>query len=178
MKCKLVRCSLNDNGMCISENTVQCKSIPDQFEDFSRTGEEPEQHKCLSCPNIITDGDYCLQCSDTPDGRQPEVTSKSVQKRLAVQQSTSDERRESFFILFPFHSNAIVFDKQQDCFKGDSATTPIQLIDIWNSRYQIFKSAYTTATQKAHEEIEQWKMDYAKLKEYSEQLEQQIEDMK
>ncbi len=25
--------------------------------------------RCLSCPNMITEGDYCKECSDTPDGR-------------------------------------------------------------------------------------------------------------
>lgn len=28
-----------------------------------------KEHKCLSCPTMIVDGDYCSECSDTPDGR-------------------------------------------------------------------------------------------------------------
>ena len=31
--------------------------------------ENPEKHKCLSCPTMIVEGDYCSECSDTPDGR-------------------------------------------------------------------------------------------------------------
>ncbi len=38
---------------------------------------EIKEYKCLSCPNIITEGDYCKECSDTPDGRTQQMKDKS-----------------------------------------------------------------------------------------------------
>ncbi len=35
-------------------------------------GKQPDaamEYECLSCPNMITDGEYCSECSDTKDGR-------------------------------------------------------------------------------------------------------------
>ncbi len=36
---------------------------------FGKQPEAPMEYECLSCPNMITDGEYCSECSDTKDGR-------------------------------------------------------------------------------------------------------------
>ena len=86
----------------------------------------------------------------------PLIKSKSVQKREAAQ-NKQEEIREAFFILFPFHSNVVNFDIERDCFIADSGTTPMQLVDIWNSRYQIFKKSYKAGQSSRNAEIEDLK---------------------
>ena len=90
---------------------------------------------------------------DTANGK-----AKILSDKLGIQQSTTDEKMiDLFFERFPSYSSAVIYDKDLDCFIGSSAMVAQQLIDIWNSRYQLFKAGYKTVKQSAQAEIQQLK---------------------
>jgi hypothetical protein len=114
------------------------------------TGTDKQEEKtCLSCPNTITEGDYCSECSDTPDGRSPETMSKSVIKRLAVQrpEPNSDEIREvnneiiagEFIQAYGQYDGRLDYRKDLDIFVLRSASMPFEAEDLYNTKYTLYK---------------------------------------
>jgi hypothetical protein len=67
----------------------------------------------------------------------------------------NNKTREVFFKLFPYHTNAIRYDDEKDCFIPESGTTPYQLVDLWNLRYRIFKAGCKASETESSEKIKE-----------------------
>ena len=71
----------------------------------------PEKHKCLSCPTMITKGDYCSECSDTPDGRSRldyRLHVKSKYNKEQIQIHTEYPKDGPLSMMNPSFNNPVV----------------------------------------------------------------------
>ena len=57
-KCKFKNCALWGNGVCVSQNTVPCKIVPDQF----LIGRYDSCPICGGYIKIVNDQQYFLPC--------------------------------------------------------------------------------------------------------------------
>lgn len=137
MKCE----ACNGDGYIIPDENDYVETCP----YCKGTGIQPEgkHHECLSCPNNITIGDYCSECSDTIDGR--------------THQSTSDEIRESFEKEHGISNFAKwSLDKNRYVITSDSIPKYHRhWVKVANRSFRSFSAGYKSAQQKAQAEVEE-----------------------
>ena len=60
-KCELKNCALWGDGVCVSQNTIPCKSMPEQFLDYSASAHNSDYAKLYKEHNFR----YCPYCGSS-----------------------------------------------------------------------------------------------------------------
>jgi len=140
---------------------------PKRMDSCNRTG---EQHKFLSCPNTITTGDYCSECSDTPNGRQPEDDK--------IREAFEEDHGISSFVKWSL-------DKEEYTKTDDAMECHLYWVKVAKYGLRSFSIGYTSAMKQSEAEIAEWKDEYKRVDSEKDDLllllsekDKQIESMK
>jgi RecJ-like exonuclease len=110
----------------------------------------------------------CPVCGHDPDFKVQGSTCPACKGTGKVSKLEQDEIREAFFKSFPVVYSGVVFDKKLDMYVKKGSGDKDQRVDICNSRYNIFKAGYKSASSRIaelEEEVEQLKEEIESLTE-------------